>query len=98
LWDGKTGDDLMVFEHGDEVCGAWFGRDDGRLLTWGKDGLVRWWDVSVDDDWPRESLLLRLQVRTKTLLDQLGNLKALPFNEWLLRKQQCDRIRLGGMP
>ena len=97
LWDGKTGDELMVFEHGDEVCGVWFGRDEGRLLTWGKDGLVRWWDVSVDDAWPRESLLLRLQVRTKTQLDTLGNLKALPFNEWLRRKQQYDRIRPGGM-
>jgi len=94
LLDAKTGDELLVFEHGDEVLGARFSRDENHILTWGEDGLVRWWDLSADYAWPRESLLLRLQVRTKTQLDRLGEVKSLPYSEWLDRKRQYDQIRL----
>ncbi|MBC8873008.1 MAG: protein kinase [Planctomycetes bacterium] len=93
LLDAKTGETLIVFEHGDKVLGARFSRDESHILTWGEDGLVRWWDVSTDYAWPREFLLLRLQVRTKTQLDRLDEVKPLSYNEWLKRKRQYDEIR-----
>jgi WD40 repeat protein len=95
LLDAKTGSVLLEFKHDDDVLGARFGRDESHILTWGKDGIVRWWDVSTDYSWPRESLLMRLQVRTKTHLNRLGEVKPLPYDEWLKLKRQHDQIKSG---
>jgi len=93
LCDAKTGETLAWFENGGQVTGAQLSRDEDHVLTWGEDGTLRWWDVSTDYAWPREFLLLRLQVRTKTQLDRLGEVKPLSYNEWLKRKRQYDQIR-----
>ena len=79
------------------MLGAQFSRDESHILTWGEDGRVRWWDVTIDDAWPRESLVLRLEVRTKTRLDQVGQVKPLPYREWLDRKRQYDQIQSDGL-
>lgn len=91
LWDAKTGEELVAFEHGGQVLGATFSQDESHILSWDEDGIVRRWNVGTDYIRPRESLLLRLQVRTKTQLDNVGEVKSLPYNEWQERKCQYDQ-------
>lgn len=50
IWDGKSGRRLRAFDghHFDEVKGAeWL--EDGRLITWGRDYLIRVWDHRSGD-------------------------------------------------
>ena len=55
IWDGKTGDELLVLEHPIEVGKVIFSPDGMQLATSAGDGLVRLWDVAS----AKELIILR---------------------------------------
>ena len=63
------------------------------MLTWSDDGTARLWDIGIDTDWPREHLVLRVEVQTGTRLTDLGELKVLSAEEWQAKKQQVEAIQ-----
>jgi WD40 repeat protein len=55
IWDGKTGDELLVLEHPTEVGKVIFSPNGMQLASSAGDGLVRLWEVSS----AKETIIIR---------------------------------------
>ena len=88
LWQASDGAAIAVMKHEGE-CG---GRD--LQSGWeprpqlGGDGTVRLWDIQEDFDLSRNHLRLLVEVVTGTVMDDVGNVSAIPPEEWTKRKKQ----------
>ncbi|WP_321418204.1 hypothetical protein [uncultured Desulfobacter sp.] len=62
-----------------------------RILTWSRDGTARSWDITVDEDFPKQHLSLLVSVATGTTMDDYGNITALSKEKWeACRKAYID--------
>ncbi len=93
LLDSTTGDIVTTFKHGSDVAFARFHDDETQVLIVNRSAPPRFWNVDVDKEWPREWLELRLESRTGTRLDEIGDVKALSCDEWQKRKRRIEMIR-----
>jgi hypothetical protein len=94
LWQAAGGRAVAVMQHAEGargVEGASFNGDESRVLSWGGD-TVRLWDIQADFDLPREHIRLLVEVVTGTLMDDVGNVSALPPEEWTKRKTQYRKV------
>ena len=95
LWDVTLDEPLRTFHHrdsdsgatvgGDDVLlmGAAFTQDESFVMTWGKDGTVRLWDVRYRHGVSMDQRIRRYSIRTGTRLDGSGRLRILSFEEWV---------------
>jgi hypothetical protein len=81
-----------VMKHDGSVGGATFDRDESRVLSWGGDGTVRLWDMQQDFDLSRDHLRLLVEVVTGTIMDDVGNVSAIPPEEWTKLKTRYRTI------
>jgi hypothetical protein len=79
-------------QHEGRVGGASFNRDGSRILSWGDEGAVRLWDIQEDFDFPRAHIRLLVEVVTGTVMDDAGNVSALPREKWTERQKQYRTI------
>lgn len=95
LWDSDTGKPLAKpMRHQQAVNGALFSMDGRRILTWSLDGTARLWNLDVDYTWPKEYLVLQVEVFTGTRLnEEVGDLQALSAEEWQKKKDQYEKIK-----
>jgi hypothetical protein len=82
----------MKHERGGSVQGATFNRDESRILSWGREGTVRLWDIHEDFDFPQDSLQLLVEVVTGTVMNDVGDISVLRPEEWTKRKKQYRKI------
>ena len=84
---------VMKHERGNlGLRGATFNHDESRILSWDGDGTLQLWDIQEDFDFPQDHLRLLVEVVTGTIMDDLGNISALPLEEWTKRKKQYREI------
>ncbi len=94
LWDSDTGQPLTEpMRHQKQVNGAVYSADGRRILTWSDDGTARLWNLEVDYTWPKEYLVLQVEVFTGTRLNKVGDLQALSAEEWQKKKDQYEKIK-----
>jgi hypothetical protein len=74
------------------IGGATFNRDESRILSWGEGGTVELWDIQEDFDFPQDHLRLVVEVVTGTVMDDVGNIRALRPKEWTERQRQYREI------
>ncbi len=66
-------------------------KDEQRLLTWSEDGTARVWPLAVDESWPKDKFVLKVEVETGTRLDAFEELEVIPAPEWhALRKEYAQ--------
>jgi WD40 repeat protein len=94
LWDVTRAEPLRVFQHDEWIWGAVFSADESDVLTWSKDQTVKLWDIALPDDGlTPDDRILEFEIRSSTLLDESGEVRALGLGEWLKKKSEFDRVR-----
>src|SRR5262249_22072592 len=88
VWEAATGKEVAAFPQAGMVEGAAFSRDEARVLSWVHDTaqiryLIRLIDTAGSSRQPADDVvILFLEVRTATRLDDAGQLALLPRDEW----------------
>jgi WD40 repeat protein len=90
LWDACTGLPRgIAFSHSQEVSAARFSHDGKYVLTSSWDNAVRLWAVpsaAPEDCVANGALMSALEVLTGKRLNSNGEVRQLPFNEWMTSK------------
>jgi WD40 repeat protein len=88
-WDQTTGNALTPLLTGQaEVEGVVFSPGGQRILTWNKEGSALLWTLHVDENMPRKSLDLQLEIRTGTRLNDANELEVLSTEAWREKKRR----------
>lgn len=93
VWDAHTGEPLSApMAHEGMIIGVEVNDDEQRILTWSKDGTARIWDIKTDFDFPHEYLELRLQIKTRRKISDMGDIEDLTDSEWQVQWQEYESI------
>ena len=83
IWDSYTGEPLTApIAHRGEVTNAMFSPDQQRVLSWSKDGMVRVRNIATDFDFPPDYLTLRLEIKTRQHVNDIGDVEVLSNQKW----------------
>ena len=94
IWDTRSGKEIgQPLLHKARIIGAHWSRDGNRVLTWSADGTARVWTLSMDLDFPSESVSLWLQALTGTEFDLVTRqVNKLSKEAWAETRRRYDRV------
>ena len=89
LWAAGSGKEILNLKHDQPVIYAAFSKDGTAILTQRSDGIVRWWDIGLDLDFPPEKYVLQLNVLTATEFNiDSKNIETLNASQWQKAREE----------
>ncbi len=93
IWDGDTGKLVIPpMKYHEAVNGAVFNKIENRFLVWDKDVKAIMRQFKINNDYPKECLLLQAEVHTGTRLNDAGDIEVLPADQWYEKKRKLEAL------